>query len=273
MLMTAEPPRTEGQPPPLYVRISDDIQTRIEAGGYPNGKLPSQGALVREYRSSPGTVRAAVKRLMDRGLVDRRHGSGTYILTRQPITIHVTQTEDLTRRRRMAGLTGVDSWSTDIQEAGRRPSQRFECLNVAADPTVADVLDVNVGATVVVRRCWRYVDDVAASIETSYFPGWLVAELPELAAPHDITEGTTLWISEHGHPMVWHDDVVLARALTRDEAVFFGSSTALGALARTRVSTGGDRRVLRYMVSVYRSDMYQLRFGIPGDGNQEGPTT
>jgi GntR family transcriptional regulator len=112
---------------------------------------------------------------------------------------------------------------------------------------------------------------VPASIETSYFPRWLVTELPRLAEPHDIDEGTTLWVSENGHPMVWHDDVVLARGLNRDEVMFFGASTALGALVRTRVSFGSDGRVLRLMDSVYRSDMYQLRFGIPGDGNQEGP--
>jgi DNA-binding GntR family transcriptional regulator len=274
MLMTVDPPRAPTSPRRArYLEIAEDLQRRIRAGDFPTGKLPSQAEHERDYRTSTVTVRAAVKQLVKIGIVESRQGSGTYVLQRDLVTIHVTLTENLSRRRRVAGLTGVDSWSSDIVESGHDPHQRFECLNVAADQRVADILDVHVDDPLVVRRCWRCIDGVPASIETSYFPRWLVNELPELAAPHDIAQGTTLWISDNGHPMAHHSDTVLARLVTDDEASFFEAPPGFVTLVRSRVSYDPDWRVLRLMDTSYRADMHQLRFEVPADGEVEGPPT
>lgn len=273
MLMTADPPTRghAGRRLPRYREVALDLQRRIDAGGFPGGKLPSQEELELEYETSTSTVRQAVKVLIDIGVVERRHGSGTYVVERQLVTIHVTLTENLSRRRRVAGLTGVDSWSSDIVESGHTPHQRFECLNVAADQRVAGILGVAVNDPLVVRRCWRCIDGVPASVETSYFPRWLVDELPELALPNDITEGTTLWVSRHGHEMKHHSDTVLARLVTEDESRFFESPPGFVALVRSRLSYDPSWRPLRLMDTSYRADMHQLRFEVPGDGEVEGP--
>lgn len=272
MLMTADPPRGHtGRRQPRYREIAADLQRRIGAGDFTGGRLPSQEDLETEYDTSTSTIRAAIKQLTDIGLVERRRGSGTYVVERQLVTIHVTLTENLSRRRRVAGLTGVDSWSSDIVESGHDPHQRFECLNAAADQRVAAILGVNIDDPLVVRRCWRCIDGVPASVETSYFPRWLVDELPALAAPHDIAQGTTLWISEHGHPMIHHSDTVLARLVNDDEAGFFQAPPGFVALVRSRISYDPGWRVLRFMDTAYRADMHQLRFEVPADGEIPGP--
>lgn len=258
---------------PRYQEIAADLQRRINAGDFPDRRVPTQEELELAYDTSTSTIRSAVKQLIDIGVVERRHGSGTYVVERDLITIHVTLTENLSRRRQLAGLTGVDSWSSDILQSGHTPHQRFECLNVADDRVTA-LLDVPAGEPLVMRRCWRSIDGVPASIETGYFPRWLVDQLPELALPNDIAQGTTLWVSERGHPMVHHSDTVLARLVTADEARFFDSPPGFVTLERCRVSygSGPDWRPLRVMDTSYRADMHQLRFEIPGDGDVAGPT-
>ncbi len=255
---------------PAYERIADDLRRRIDAEEFsPNGRLPPEPQLMEHYAASSTTVRNAVKTLATAGLVETRHGAGTFVVDRQILTIHATHTEDLDRRE---GITAQDSWSTDVKDAKHRPSQRFECLNVPATGDQAELLDVEVGAPLVMRRCWRSVDDVPSSVEASVFPRWLVEEIPRLASPHDIAQGTTSYVAEQGRPMRLHRDYLSARPLSRDESHFFEAPVGVSALVRLRVSyeTPGGR-VLRIMETVYRSDMNRVAYDVAGRGNERYP--
>ena len=64
---------------PLYRRISDDVRAQILAGRYADGKLPSEGMLVRRYRTTHVTVSKAMQILEDEELIIRRAGSGTFV--------------------------------------------------------------------------------------------------------------------------------------------------------------------------------------------------
>jgi GntR family transcriptional regulator len=251
----------------IYQRIADDLLQRISEDEFPPGsRLPTEQQLMDHYGASSTTVRQAVKALATAGVVETRHGAGSFVVERKLLSIYATHTEDLDRRE---VITAQDAWSSDVIDAGRQPHQRFECLNVPAKPDVAEVLGVEPDEALVMRRLWRSVDGIPASIETGLFPRWLVEELPALASPHDIAEGTTLYVSQHGHPMTLHRDHLSARPFTREEANFFEAPPGVMALVRTRVSyeePGG--RVLRYMDTVYRSDMHEVVYDVPGRGNR-----
>jgi len=260
-------PRQQGA---AYRAVADKLLARIDKGEFPPGsRLPTEPKLMKEYGVSSTTVRSAVRELATAGIVETRHGSGTYVIERRLLSINATHTEDLNRRH---GITAQDSWSTDILDAGRVPAQRFECLNVPASPLIAEILNVEPDSTVIMRRCWRTVDGVPASIEASQFPLWLVEAIPQLASPHDIAQGTTSYVADQGHPMTFHRDHVSARPLTRDEAHFFEAPAGVMALVRLRISfdqPGG--RVLRVMETVYRSDMHEVVYDVAGSGNTRHP--
>lgn len=56
------------------------LESKILCGGYgPGERLPSLRLLMQQYRLSLNTVRRSVARLAARGLVEFRHGSGTYV--------------------------------------------------------------------------------------------------------------------------------------------------------------------------------------------------
>ncbi len=65
---------------PLYKRLYRTIARRIaEAEWKPGDVLPSEVDLARNYGVAPGTMRKAIDALADDGLIERRHGSGTFI--------------------------------------------------------------------------------------------------------------------------------------------------------------------------------------------------
>lgn len=66
------------------VRVADqlieELQTRIADGTYERGgRLPSERELATAYHVSSPTVREALRALSSMGLVEVRHGSGTYV--------------------------------------------------------------------------------------------------------------------------------------------------------------------------------------------------
>jgi DNA-binding GntR family transcriptional regulator len=77
----------------MYVRIARDLTEQIAAGKYPVGSLlPKEVDLSEQYGVSRHTMREALRRLCDTGMVSRRRRAGTEVLTasrsvnyRQPV--------------------------------------------------------------------------------------------------------------------------------------------------------------------------------------------
>ena len=61
-----------------YVTIADDLASRLRQLSQPEEKLPSEAALAAQYACSRQTIRAALDLLVQRGLIDKRRGSGSF---------------------------------------------------------------------------------------------------------------------------------------------------------------------------------------------------
>lgn len=69
-----------GSPLPLYHQLAEELLAQIRAGGYGAGeKLPSEHELAERYGVARPTVRQATDVLVQRGLLTRRRGSGTFV--------------------------------------------------------------------------------------------------------------------------------------------------------------------------------------------------
>ena len=65
----------------VYVAIADDITDKITDGTYPpESRLPSEAELAEEYGAAKMTVRAAIRVLNERGLVETVRGKGSFVL-------------------------------------------------------------------------------------------------------------------------------------------------------------------------------------------------
>ena len=75
--MTAELPR--------YVQIFNTLSRRVETGKYPvDMSLPTESELCDEFNASRFTVREALRRLVERGMVQRRQGAGSIVISTTP---------------------------------------------------------------------------------------------------------------------------------------------------------------------------------------------
>ncbi|MBO5393722.1 MAG: winged helix-turn-helix transcriptional regulator, partial [Pseudomonas sp.] len=71
--------------PGLAHDIVAELTQRILLGQLaPGEKLPSESTIVREHGVSRTVVREAISKLQAAGLVETRHGIGTFVLERDP---------------------------------------------------------------------------------------------------------------------------------------------------------------------------------------------
>jgi GntR family transcriptional regulator len=96
---------------PLYLQLAAAIRQRIERGHLPEGTLvPSLKTLESEFGVSRITVRQAMGRLEDEGLIVRQKGKGTFVLSNgvERHWLHLrTQWESLLRELRQNSPTPI----------------------------------------------------------------------------------------------------------------------------------------------------------------------
>ncbi|MFF8035657.1 MULTISPECIES: FadR/GntR family transcriptional regulator [unclassified Streptomyces] len=69
------------RPVGLFERVVDRLRQQITSGAWPVGsRIPTEPELVRHLGVARNTVREAVRALAHNGLLDIRHGSGTYVV-------------------------------------------------------------------------------------------------------------------------------------------------------------------------------------------------
>ena len=70
---------------PLYLRLETVLRDAIAEGRHAVGTLlPAEAELCTRFAVSRHTVREALRRLVEAGLVERRQGAGTLVVAREP---------------------------------------------------------------------------------------------------------------------------------------------------------------------------------------------
>lgn len=90
------------RPGALYVRLAEATSAAVDCGDLPRGaRLPPERSLATELRVARGTVVAAYRLLQDRGLIERRQGSGTWIIDADASHTQTPEVEAGLRSRRL----------------------------------------------------------------------------------------------------------------------------------------------------------------------------
>ncbi|WP_448614057.1 GntR family transcriptional regulator [Modestobacter sp. URMC 112] len=136
---------------PLPAQLADRLRQRIVEGQWePGHRLPSEQELAAEYGVSRPTVRSAVARLVDSGMLRVRHGAGTFVTSHQG-GIH-------------AGLQELRSTTRIIAEQGHDCEVVYRSRDVRpATAEEAERLDGPAGMPVIaIERSFLADDDVVA---------------------------------------------------------------------------------------------------------------
>jgi GntR family transcriptional regulator len=149
---------------PLYYRVKSVLEERIRSGRLtPSSQLPSEMELCEEFGVSRGTIREALRELVAAGLVDRRHGKGSFVSSEPafgPAPIKYTGLlEDLYDQ-----VTKVEVRSVEIDVE-------------PAPPTILRALALDPGTLLTVVRRDRHLDNQPFAYTVNFLPTEIGAQI------------------------------------------------------------------------------------------------
>jgi GntR family transcriptional regulator len=224
-------------------RVRELLRAQIVQAGFPDGVLPSEFDLVREYNVSRGVIREVLALLREEGLIERLQGAGTFVATQERSLIGIDAARTLAE-----GLDrGVSRVGWELLDVGRQP----------APPLVADRLELAPGDEVVFVERLTALDGRPLLVRSSWFPLAVAAPL--------LQPGTESHFSVYDLiEQVFGYDVAYTRlrveAARADPAIAPILDLKVGAPVHLmeRVIYGPDEQPIEYSVGRARGDRFVL---------------
>lgn len=249
---------------PRYHQIADKLRKRIQSGELPPGcQLPGEFELADLYQVSRNTIRLALKRLIDEGLLVTGQGRGTFVREHhEPFVWNWTTIES--RKKHAREHTGLhDQWATSVVASGRDPRQDVVVSIVTPPAPIAQRLGVDSTGLAVLRHRVRYVDHEPYLLADSYFPVDLVQNTP-LMEPRDVSAPGGV-LAAAGLIQVRYRDEMTARMPTRAEIDALRLPAATPVIEHIRTGYDTDGRALRVMVTVLPGDRHVITYDVSAE--------
>lgn len=245
----------------LQLRIADAIRAKITSGEYqPGSKLPGLPALAQTYQASLVTVRLALARLRQEGLVESRQGSGNFVRSRQPV-----RRFGISRYSRSVwgGTQPRPLLTAEGARQGMSVEQQTETAQVPAPAFVAERLPgIAEGDPVHIRRRVTTVDGVINQCADSYFTLATGERSPDLVAGRG--DGGHIARINAISPVREIQEEITARMPTGPESarLQIPEGTPVFEVIRTYHTAEGPLDVARFII---RADMavFDYRFAVP----------
>ena len=221
-----------------------EMVSELQAGT----RLPSERDLAAEWGVARMTLRAAVDALVTEGLLERRHGAGTFVAFRPVL--------------RMLGLT---SFSQDMRSRGLVPIEPRPGVPQRSMPTpsLAERLQIPAGSLVFTITRLRLGSGEPMAIENvripvAYAPRLTAADLEGLAL-----RGARVAVQDRGERGERRSSS--PPSPTSDPALSSASTTTQACLRLRMVDADRTGRVVMLATCLYRGDKYQLRAEVTGN--------
>ena len=145
---------------PLWAQVQDDVTARLRRGEF-DGGFPGEMALVLEYQVSRHTVREALRRLREDGIIRSARG--------RPTTAAVEE---------IAQPQGtLYSLFASVEAAGQHQRSVVRTLDARADGTVAARMGLEESTPLIYLERLRLADEVPLAVDRVWLPAWLASPL------------------------------------------------------------------------------------------------
>lgn len=245
---------------PKYLRIADALRTEIQAGRpEPGERLPAETALLERFGVSLPTLRQAISVLRTEGLLEARHGVGTFVKVSRR------------RQRRSRSRYGRARDDRRLLTADLEHRIVFAGREEAL-PHIAEAMGVAAGTEVVVRR--RHLHDAVGGeleeIGASYLP-LDVAGGTYLEEPAVVPNALFLCVEElTGQSYTYGRDTWVSRGPSPEESDAFRLGVGAAVVHVVHTATSADGTVLEVSESVWPADRIMLidEYDIPSEASQ-----
>jgi GntR family transcriptional regulator len=235
-----------------YERVAAELRRRIKVGELGAGEqLPSETELATQYDVSMPTIRHALELVRDEGLVEKRHGVGTFVRV-------------VPRR-----IAYVSSWRSP---ASRRPEVdlqvRVRASEVKAQAELSSLLRVTDGTplTEFVYRSWH--DEAPYSLAHAYVPCGVAEFGPPCESWSPWGDDIRASLLAAGVTFAATVERVTARMPTPDEAETLQLPARASVLAVKRTSTDTVGRVVEGTLLVLPGDRTEAVFTTLAPSNE-----
>ncbi|WP_369198422.1 GntR family transcriptional regulator [Streptomyces djakartensis] len=252
------PSRDSGKP--KYLQIADDLVRQIkEQILAPGEQVPSESDLMKKYAASQGTVRKAFAELRATGLIETRHGKGSYVKRRPPV-----RRKSSDRFRRSHRTAGKAAYLAEAEQAGSTPSVSVLYVGPAEAPDeIAERLSVPAGTKVLARRRLYFSDGIPTEEATSYLPWDIAKDIPELFEENPGGGGIYARLEEHGHTLKELSETVRVRLATKQEIGALSLSPGSPIIHLTRNAESEAGRIIEVCDTFMAADQFVLEYRIP----------
>lgn len=231
-------------PVPLYHQVARQLQAAVEEGRLGKGDfLPSEIELAASWGVSRPTARRAIQDLVDKGLLVRRRGVGTQVVSQ--------------RVRRPVRLSSLYD---DLAETGRSPKTEVLLFErVPAEEKIARELDIEVGEAVLHIERLRSADGKPLAVMRNWV---LHSAVEDLAA--DELERTGLYdaLRRRGVRPRTATQRIGAAAARQDEAARLRLKAGAPILYMRRVMQDHEGRVVELAKHAYDPRTYSVEMTV-----------
>jgi GntR family transcriptional regulator len=244
---------------PVYKQIADLLRGAILNGELVAGdRLPSEQELIDAHGVARGTIRQAVMLLRSEGLIEVEHGRGSFVRARPPVR---RLGHDRFARRHWR--EGKAPYLADLEVEGRVPAvEMLEIGRSRAPQEVAELLGVEPGADVLVRRRRYLADETPMQVASSYIP-WSVAEGTQMTQVDSGPGGIYARLEEAGHRLKQFREDVAARMPTQDEARALQLGSGIPVIRLLRVAYDTEGLAVEVCDTIMAADRYVLSYELP----------
>ena len=244
-------------PLPLYYQIELRLREAIEAGQYvPGQRLPTEKVLQQAYGVSRVTIRTALRRLEEDGLISTQRGRGTFVtqqageghrIERNPARLHSFEEEIV----RQAGHPRIEVLAVEPCVA---PPRISALLGIAEDTEVTRVRRVG------------WVGDAPLWIEARYIP----PSVQDAFQRFDLQSASFTRLIEAGSGMRTDQSRlrITAAAATADQAKSLHIQPGDPVLINEFVVLAGGRP-FEAARAVFRADRYAFTVEVFGNGESD----
>jgi len=226
-----------GNPLPLWAQLEADLRRRLNSGELED-RIPPEQQLAGDYAVSRVTVREAIRRLRDAGLLSRERGRGTFVTTGlvQPLGV-------------------LYSLFRNVEAQGRAQTSEVRVLERATAAESAARLGLDASAELIHLERRRLADGEPLALDRVWLPADLAAPLLSSDFRH-----TALYDELSRQCGVRVDggwERIRPAVPTAEQRRVLGIPSGVAVLAIERLGRAGPRPV-EWRTTLVRGDLYSL---------------
>lgn len=223
---------------PLHIQLKEIIESKIISGEY-TGRIPSERELMDEYYVSRSTVRQAINQLVLDGILEKRHGRGTYVKLK-PI---------------QDWLGSLSSTTETIEKMGMTSGAK---LLEARILTLIGPLKRKIGFdSIYCFKRIRYANEIPIGIEKNYYP----IHIGEALKKYNLDRETFYDLLEKnlGIKIDEAEQLIKAGNISKEDAKLINVPPNIGVLITERKLFDINGDFIEYEEAFYRADMYNFK--------------